>query len=152
MNIIDLSQAKNYTNQFALGISDVVVEGTTITFTIVSTGETATVIFPTPADGVSITSVKLQNDNEVVVTFSDGSISSAGKIQTLKGEKGDKGENGEAGKSAYQIALDNGFIGSEKEWLESLNGKDGVDGAGSTYVPTVVGSTLIFNTIDNGMR
>lgn len=28
-----------------------------------------------------------------------------------------------AGKSAYEIALDNGFIGTEKEWLQSLQGK-----------------------------
>lgn len=27
-----------------------------------------------------------------------------------------------AGKSAYEIAVDNGFSGSEKEWLDSLNG------------------------------
>ena len=26
------------------------------------------------------------------------------------------------GKSAYQIAVDNGFLGTEEEWLESLNG------------------------------
>lgn len=26
------------------------------------------------------------------------------------------------GKSAYEIAVDNGFIGTEQEWLESLNG------------------------------
>lgn len=29
------------------------------------------------------------------------------------------------GKSAYQIAIDNGFIGTENEWLNSLKGKDG---------------------------
>lgn len=29
------------------------------------------------------------------------------------------------GKSAYQIALDNGFKGTEAEWLESLKGEDG---------------------------
>ena len=29
------------------------------------------------------------------------------------------------GKSAYQIALDNGFVGSEKEWLNSLKGDTG---------------------------
>lgn len=28
----------------------------------------------------------------------------------------------ESGKSAYEIAVENGFIGSEKEWLESLKG------------------------------
>lgn len=34
----------------------------------------------------------------------------------------------EAGKSAYQIALEHGFEGTEEEWLESLHGKDGRDG------------------------
>lgn len=32
------------------------------------------------------------------------------------------------GKSAYQIALDNGFVGTEEEWLDSLHGEDGEDG------------------------
>lgn len=33
------------------------------------------------------------------------------------------------GKSAYEIAVDNGFIGTEAEWLASLHGKDGKDGS-----------------------
>ena len=37
----------------------------------------------------------------------------------------ESGEEGKDGKSAYQIALDNGFEGTEEEWLESLNGPDG---------------------------
>ena len=35
------------------------------------------------------------------------------------------GEYIENGKSAYELAVENGFKGSEKEWLDSLNGKDG---------------------------
>lgn len=31
----------------------------------------------------------------------------------------------ESGKSAYEIAVDNGFIGTEKEWLLSLKGDKG---------------------------
>jgi len=31
---------------------------------------------------------------------------------------------GSSGASAYQIALDNGFIGTEQEWLASLQGTD----------------------------
>lgn len=34
-----------------------------------------------------------------------------------------KGEGALQGKSAYQIAVDNGFLGSEIEWLESLVGQ-----------------------------
>ena len=33
-----------------------------------------------------------------------------------------------AGKSAYEIAQENGFEGTESEWLESLKGMDGTDG------------------------
>lgn len=33
------------------------------------------------------------------------------------------------GKSAYEIAVENGFIGTEAEWLASLRGKDGKDGS-----------------------
>lgn len=33
-----------------------------------------------------------------------------------------------AGKSAYAIAVDNGFVGTEAEWLASLQGEDGVAG------------------------
>ena len=36
--------------------------------------------------------------------------------------------NGENGKSAYEIAVDNGFEGTEAEWLESLKGEDGSNG------------------------
>ena len=34
----------------------------------------------------------------------------------------------EDGKSAYEVAVDNGYVGSEEEWLESLKGTDGTDG------------------------
>lgn len=30
------------------------------------------------------------------------------------------------GDSAYQIAVQNGFVGTEQEWLESLKGEDGL--------------------------
>lgn len=37
-----------------------------------------------------------------------------------KGAKGDKGERGQEGKSAYEIAVANGFTGSESEWIAYL--------------------------------
>lgn len=38
------------------------------------------------------------------------------------------GVAGQRGKSAYEVAVDNGFTGTEQEWLESLKGRDGVSG------------------------
>ena len=53
-----------------------------------------------------------------------GSLSVGAKGETIKGE------------SAYQIAVDHGFVGTEEEWLESLKGispsvtiQDNIDGA-----------------------
>lgn len=37
-----------------------------------------------------------------------------------KGDSGKDGNDGNDGKSAYQVAIDNGYVGSESEWLESL--------------------------------
>ena len=37
-------------------------------------------------------------------------------------------EKGGNGKSAFEIAVENGFVGTEAEWLESLKGKDGAVG------------------------
>ena len=38
------------------------------------------------------------------------------------------GANGKDGRSAYEIATENGFVGTAAEWLESLKGRDGKDG------------------------
>lgn len=38
------------------------------------------------------------------------------------------GKPGQSGKSAYEIAVDNGFEGTEPEWLESLKGEPGAKG------------------------
>lgn len=51
---------------------------------------------------------------------------------------GGGGGSGTAGKSAYEIAVDNGFVGTETEWLESLKGAEGTNGA--TFTPYVSSS------------
>jgi hypothetical protein len=46
-----------------------------------------------------------------------------------QGPAGPQGPAGKDGKSAYRIAVENGFIGTEAQWLASLEGADGVAGA-----------------------
>lgn len=48
--------------------------------------------------------------------YTDDTLAGSGSLQ------------GKDGKSAYQIALDKGFIGTEEEWLESLKGEAGLQG------------------------
>lgn len=45
-----------------------------------------------------------------------------------RGQDGQKGERGQDGKSAYEIAVANGYTGNETQWLESLKGRDGARG------------------------
>ena len=63
------------------------------------------------------------------------------------GELGGGGGSGTAGKSAYEIAVDNGFVGTETEWLESLNGKQG-----ATFTPYVSSSGELSWTNDGDKK
>ena len=45
---------------------------------------------------------------------------------------------GLTGFSAYEIAVKNGFVGTEAEWLESLKGADGADGADAPVITSIV--------------
>ena len=51
----------------------------------------------------------------------------------LPGRDGIDGINGSDGKSAYIIAVEHGFTGTENEWLQSLKGKDGITPDMSDY-------------------
>lgn len=55
-------------------------------------------------------------------------------VQGVKGDTGATGANGQDGKSAYQIALDNGFVGTQAEWLASLKGDKGDTGASGANI------------------
>lgn len=67
-----------------------------------------------------------------------------------------KGAPGANGKSAYQLAVEAGFTGTLQEWLASLQGAPGQDGANGTdggyYTPSVSDDgTLVFMASKQGM-
>lgn len=72
--------------------------------------------------------------NNTILADAEISPESEGTIpELLKDAKEALDEAAEAiaqmrGKSAYEIAVDNGFIGTEQEWLESLKGAAGAKG------------------------
>lgn len=58
------------------------------------------------------------------------------------GTNGTDGANGVDGRSAYQVAVDNGFVGTESAWLASLVGPAGAAGAtGATGATGAQGPT-----------
>lgn len=52
-------------------------------------------------------------------------------------------EHGLDGKSAYEIAVEHGYVGTEEEWLASLHGKDGITPDMSEYPKTTEVTTII---------
>lgn len=64
-------------------------------------------------DGVSVDTVTVDSSNHLVLTFDDGTEHDAGEITTLKGDDG---------KSAYEVAVEQGYVGTVDEWLASLVG------------------------------
>lgn len=65
----------------------------------------------------------IEDDNELIATFGVGASEVIGTVED--GIIGEQGEQGEQGKSPYDIAVENGFIGTEVEWLDSLKGEKG---------------------------
>lgn len=67
-----------------------------------------------------------------------------------KGDKGDTGERGQDGKSAYEIAVANGYDGNESQWLASLKGRDGSpgrDGRNGLSAYELADGELLFGTV-----
>lgn len=62
---------------------------------------------------------------------------------------GGSGTPGPAGASAYQVAVANGFVGTQTQWLASLKGAKGDQGNAST-VPGPAGSSAYQVAVANG--
>ena len=82
-------------------------------------------------DGVSVAGVSVNDEGELIISFSDGKATNVGKVV------GTSGLNGKDGLSAYEIAVITGATtaATEAEWLESLKGIAGADGK-TPYVGT----------------
>ena len=101
-------------------------------------------------DGISAT--HSWNGTTLTITSANGSSSA-----NLKGKDGDNG------KSAYELAVANGYKGTITQWLESLIGLNGDDGVGiskiektttndkvDTYTITLTNGNTYFFTVTNG--
>ena len=57
------------------------------------------------------------------------------------------GANGKDGRSAYEIATENGFVGTVAEWLESLKGRDGISPDLTNYPDTDAVKALVQDVV-----
>lgn len=91
------------------------------------------------------------HDNKSVID--KFSVSDSGTLLFDGSEiKGSSTTTGNDGKSAYEIAVDNGFVGTETEWLESLKGSDGDKGDNGTtpHVDSITKNWFVGDT-DTGI-
>lgn len=82
MDLITLTQAKNYANKVAAGITAARVEGSSIILTLVD-GTEAICQLPTPKDGISVIDLSIDTDGSLLCHMSDGSIIDAGFVPTV---------------------------------------------------------------------
>lgn len=127
MDIISYALSKSIAEGAVSGVDSMSVSGQTLNIEL-NDGTHLEMEFPTPADGVSITDVEVNSSKHLICTLSDGNTIDAGEVPTIKGDDGEKGDDGDDGKSAYEIAVEQGYSGTEEEWIASLHGEDGEDG------------------------
>lgn len=60
-----------------------------------------------------------------------------------RGPQGDTGEQGPVGLSAYEVAVMDGFVGTEEQWLDSLVGPQGTSGGSYHHVQNSTSNTWV---------
>nr|DAU72498.1 MAG TPA: hypothetical protein [Caudoviricetes sp.] len=63
-------------------------------------------------------------------------------IPNFEGKPGRNGTDGRDGDDAYRIAVRNGFLGTEKEWLLTLKGQDGKSASAPTARQTLLKNNI----------
>ena len=98
-------------------------------------------------DGTSVVSVEQTESstedngvNTITITLSNDATYS---FQVLNGSKGSEGD------SAYEVATNIGFEGTQEEWLETLKGEKGQQGTGITSIQQNQDNTLTIRLSDN---
>ena len=137
MDIITYAKSKTYTNETAEEFGGLKGANCTIkSITPITGGNTVTFEWKNSEgatqegtldvmdgvngnDGLGIKSVTINASNHLIITYDDDTTEDAGEVQTVQGEDG---------KSAYEIAVEHGYSGTEEEWLASLKGEDGEEG------------------------
>lgn len=130
MDILTYSLSKKIAASALSGVSSMVVEGTTLKITT-NDGDVLNMTFPTPADGVSIVNVDINDNGELFCVMSDGSEVVAGTVPTAKGDPGEQGPEGPQGPQGIQglqgIRGEKGDKGDQ-----GLQGNKGADGVSPT--------------------
>ena len=150
MDIISYSLSKKIAASAVSGVSSMSVDGTTLNIDT-NDGQRLQMVFPVPSngkDGVSVTDIDVNANNQIVFTMSDGTEFISGKIPTVKGDKGDpfkysdftqeqldslKGSDGFSPSAKIEKVGDTATITiTDKDGTTTATIKDGQGGSGGT--------------------
>ena len=136
MDNVTYSLTKKIAASALSGVQSMSVSGQTLTINTKDSG-VLTMTFPTPKDGVSVTDIDVNANNQIVFTMSDGTEFISGKIPTVKGDAGFSPtitENADNTDKIYKLDIttaDSTFT------TPNLKGADGQGGSGGdTYTGT----------------
>ena len=136
MDVISYALSKKIAEHAVSGVQSMSVSGQTLTINTKDSG-VLTMTFPQPRDGVSVTDIDVNANNQIVFTMSDGTEFISGKIPTVKGDAGFNPtitENADNTDKIYKLDIE---TVDGKFTTPNLKGADGTGGSGGdTYTGT----------------
>ena len=123
MDIITYALCKKIAAHAVSGIQSMSVNGQKLTINT-KDGGVLTMTFPKPRDGISVTDIDVNANNQIVFTMSDGSEIISGKIPTVKGDKGDPFKYSDF--TPEQLAALKGADGVSPIITENINNTDDI--------------------------
>ena len=158
MDIITYALSKKIAAHALSGVQSMSVNGQTLTINTKDSG-VLTMTFPTPKDGVSVTDIDVNANNQIVFTMSDGTEFISGRIPTVKGDKGEpfkysdftqeqlealKGADGFSPSAKVEKVGDTATITiTDKDGTTTATIKDGQGGSGETGEENTIDSISI---------
>ena len=136
MDIITYSLSKKIAASAVSGVKNMSVEGQTLKI-VTNTNGTLTMTFPTPKDGVSVSNIDVNANNEIVFTMSDGTEYISGKIPTVKGADGFNPtitENAYNTDKIYKLDITTADSTFTTPNLKGADGQGGTGGSGEENV------------------
>ena len=133
MDIVTYAILNKRIKSIISGVSNVEVNGTNLIFEFLD-GTSATMTFPTPKDGVSITDIDINENNQIIFIMSDGSEIISGKIPTIKGDAGFSPtitENADNTDKVYKLDITTADSTFTTPNLKGADGQGGTGGSGT---------------------
>ena len=139
MDIISYALSKKIAEHAISGVQSMSVEGQNLIINTKDSG-VLTMTFPTPKDGVSVTDIDVNANNQIVFTMSDGNEFISGKIPTVKGEPGFSPtitENADNTDKIYKLDITTADSTFTTPNLKGADGQGGTGGGEANIIDSI---------------